>query len=212
MRGSVSKYRIVLNRKRRRRLECIVRRRTPSHWLVSRARIILLSATGMAVKDVAASLSVDTQVVRRWRKRFIAGGVEGLRDRPRSGRPVTIAPKVWEKIATLVVQPPTKFGLSLGRWSVRELCAYLERRYKMSVSPSSVSRFLRSMALKPHRVKYWLNPSDPDFDEKAARICKLYLSPPPRTTVLCIDEKPGIQALARRYPGAADEAGASASR
>jgi transposase len=66
------------------------------------------------------------------------------------------------------------------------------------------------MALKPHRVKYWLNPKDPEFDEKAAQICKLYLSPPPRTTVLCIDEKPGIQALARRYPTVAMKPGRAA--
>ncbi len=199
MRGSVSKYKIVLKRKHRQRLNCIVRRRTPSHWRVIRAKIILLSAKGLAIRDIGAALSLDVQVVRRWRKRFIAGGIDALRDRRRTGRPARISNKVWQKVATLVVQPPTKFGLPLARWSVRELSTFLKKRYRWRVSPASVSRFLRSMALKPHRVKYWLNPTDPEFDEKAARICKLYISPPPRTTVLCIDEKPGIQALARRY-------------
>ena len=56
------------------------------------------------------------------------------------------------------------------------------------------------MALKPHRVRYWLNPSDPDFDAKAAEICKLYVSPPAGTTVRCVDEKPGVQALKRTAP------------
>lgn len=199
MRGSVSKYKIVLKRKHKKRLECIVRRRTPSHWRVIRAKVILLSAKKLGVNEVSRALSLDPQVVRRWKKRFIAGGVEALRDRTRTGRPARIAKKVWQKIATLVVQPPTKFGLPLARWSVRELSGYVRSRYGWKVSRASVSRFLRSMALKPHRVKYWLNPTDPEFDEKAARICKLYISPPPKTTVLCIDEKPGIQALARRY-------------
>jgi len=138
--------------------------------------------------------------VRRWRKRFISGGFEGLKDRERSGRPPSIEARVWQKVATLVVQPPTKFGRELARWSVRELSCFLNDRYGWAVSPASISRFLRSMALKPHRVKYWLNPSDPDFDEKAAVICKLYVSPPPRAVVLCIDEKPGVQALSRRHP------------
>jgi transposase len=71
------------------------------------------------------------------------------------------------------------------------------------VSRSSISRFLRSMALKPHRIRYWLNPGDPDFDAKAAKICKLYVSPPAGTTVLCVDEKPGVQALKRATPARA---------
>lgn len=200
MRGSVSKYQIVLKRKQRKRLQAVVRRRTPSHWRVIRAKVVLLSAEQMPIAEICAALSLDQQVVRRWRKRFIAGGVDALKDRPRTGRPAEIPTKVWQKIATLVVQPPTKFGLPLARWSVRELSALLQERYGWQVGRTSVSRFLRSMALKPHRVKYWLNPKDPDFDEKAARICDLYLSPPPKTTVLSVDEKPGIQALKRLRP------------
>jgi transposase len=201
MRGSVSKYQIVLKQKQKKRLLRVVRRRTPSHWMVARAKVVLLSGERKSIKEVCAALSLDHQVVRRWRKRFIEKGVDGLRDRPRSGRPSAIQRQVWQKIATLVVQPPTKFGLPLARWSVRELSTFLDQRYGWQVSAASVCRFLRSMALKPHRVKYWLNPKDPEFDEKAARICELYLSPPPKTTVLCLDEKPGIQALQRLHPG-----------
>lgn len=200
MRGTVSKYRVRLNRKQRKRLESVVRRRTPEHWLVIRAKVILLCASGEAALWICASLSLDRQVVRRWRKRFIEGGFDALKDRDRTGRPPRIEPKVWQKVATLVVQPPTKFGRELARWSVRELSRFLEDRYGWSVSAASLSRFLQAMALKPHRVKYWLNPADPDFDEKAAVICQLYLTPPPRTVVLCLDEKPGVQALARRFP------------
>lgn len=200
MHGTVSKYPVRLNTHRRRRLEAIVRRRQPSHWLVVRAKVILLSARRLPILTICASLSLDRQVVRRWRKRYIAGGIESLRDRPRAGRPTMVVACVWQKVATLVVQSPTKFGLPFARWSVRDLSVFIERRYGWTVSRSSLSRFLRSMALKPHRVRYWLNPTDPDFDKKAAVICHLYVAPPAKTVVLSLDEKPGVQALERRYP------------
>ena len=73
-------------------------------------------------------------------------------------------------------------------------------RFGLKASRSSLGRFLRKMALKPHRIRYFLNPTDPDFDAKAAKICKLYVSPPAKTTVLSVDEKPGIQALRRKHP------------
>jgi transposase len=200
MRGTVSKYQVQLNPKRRKRLLSVIRRRQPSHWLVTRAKLVLMSGAGARMVDICASLSLDRQVVRRWCRRFIDGGMDALKDRPRSGRPSTIAAKVWQKVATLVVQPPSKFGLPFERWSVRDLSSFLRQRYQWHVSRSSLSRFLRSMALKPHRVKYWLNPTDPEFDEKAAVICALYVSPPSKTTVLSLDEKPGVQALSRKFP------------
>lgn len=200
MRGTVSKYQITLKRKQRKWLAGVIRRRTPSHWLVLRAKIILLVAARRSVVEVCAALSVDRQVVRRWCKRFTVGGVHALSDRPRTGRKPSIKPRVWQKVATVVVQPPTKFGLDAPRWTLRELSGFLHRRFGCLVGRSSLSRFLRSMALKPHRIKYWLNPTDPDFDEKAAVICNLYLAPPPKTTVLSLDEKPGVQAKSRRFP------------
>jgi transposase len=200
MRGSVAKYKIALKRKQRQRLEGIVRRRNCSHWLVLRARIILLSQFGRRVVDTAAALSIDEQRVRRWRKRFIEGGMDALRDRQRGGRPRRISDKAWTKIAVLVVQPPRKFGVALNRWTVRELSRFVDKRHGWRISRSSVSRFLRGMALKPHRFRYWLNPKDPDFDAKAAEICRLYLSPPPKTTVLSIDEKPGVPLRTRVHP------------
>ena len=200
MRGRLSKYSVRLNWKPRKRLERVVRRRSARHWMVSRAKIVLLSHEGKQVSEICAALSLDHQVVRRWLKRYREFGFDGLKDRCRSGRPPEIKPKVWEKVATLVVQSPERFGLPMERWSVRELATYLKRRFGWEVSKSSLSRFFRSAALKPHRVQYWLNPTDPDFDKKAARICKLYISPPAKATVLCIDEKPGVQALERRHP------------
>lgn len=199
MRGTVSKYRVALKPKQRRRLSKVVARRKPSHWLVIRARVVLMAGAGRSIFEICAALSLDRQVVRRWCKRFLLFGFEGLRDRARSGRPPLLKPTLWQKAATVIVQPPTKFGLPFSRWSVRELSRFLLDRYAMGVSRSSLSRFLRAMSLKPHRLKYWLNPADPDFDRKAAAICEIYVAPPPKTTVLCVDEKPGIQALSRRF-------------
>jgi len=200
MRGRVTKYRVRLNRKPRKRLEALVRRRTPQHWMVQRARVVLLSDDGLEICEISLRLSVDHQVVRRWIRRYLADGFDGLKDRRRTGRPAEIEPHVWQKLATLVVQAPEKFNIPLARWSVRALEDFVARRYGWRVSRASVSRFLRSMAIKPHRVRYWLNPSDPDFDRKAARICRLYVSPPAGTTVLSLDEKPGVQALRRVHP------------
>lgn len=164
-------------------------------------RVVLLSAKGFGIHEICQRLSLDHQLVRRWLKRYLADGFDGLKDRARTGRPPAIEPRVWQKLATLVVQSPQKFDLPLARWSVRALADFLARRYGWRVSRASISRFLRAMAIKPHRVKYWLNPADPDFDKKAARICRLYVSPPARTTVLSLDEKPGVQALRRLHAG-----------
>jgi transposase len=168
--------------------------------LVQRATIVLLSDDGLSIADIAEQLELDRQRVRRWLRRYSQDGKAGLKDAQRSGRPPEIEPKVWQKAAAVVVQAPGKFGLPFARWSVRTLSAFLWERYGLEVSPASLSRFLRSMALKPHRLKYWLNPTDPDFDDKARRICRLYCHPPKGATVLSLDEKPGVQALRRRHP------------
>ena len=97
MQGTVSKYCVALKRKQRKWLERVVRRRTPSHWLVQRARAILLGAEGQSIQSICQQLSMDRQVVRRWRKRFLIGGVHSLKDRPRPGRPPVIGAKVWQK-------------------------------------------------------------------------------------------------------------------
>lgn len=200
MRGRISRYTVRLNRKPRKRLEGLVRRRTQEHAMVMRAKIVLGSAKGATIAQICQMYSLDHQMVRRWIKRYVAQGYDGLRDSKRSGRPTLIKPLWWQKVTTVVVQDPRKFGLPIRWWSLRELSAFLRERYGYQVSASSLCRFLRTLALKPHRVRYWLNPTDPDFDKKARKICKLYISPPADTTVLSLDEKPGIQALRRVHP------------
>ena len=90
MQGRVSRYRVRLNPKPRKRLEALVRRRSPQHWLVLRARIVLLSHQGWRIWQICDALSVDHQVARRWLKRYLKDGYDGLRDQQRSGRPATI--------------------------------------------------------------------------------------------------------------------------
>ena len=200
MRGRISKYLVFLNTKKRRQLERVVRRRSVQSWRVQRAQIILVSNGGKSIESVCNALTLDRQVVRRWRKRFLEGGMDALQDKPKTGRPEEIDEKIWRKTATLIVQSPTKFGIEQGRWTVRLMRDYLWEKYSWEVSRSAINRFLKKMALKPHRIKYWLNPADPDFDEKALKICEIYLNPPKGKTVLSIDEKPGVQALSRKYP------------
>ena len=115
MRGRVSQYRVQLNRKPRQRLEALVRRRTPEHYMVMRAKIVLASASGLSIGRICEVFSLDHQVVRRWIKKYIALGYDGLKDANRSGRPPAIGPNVWQKITTMVVQPPKKFGVPLTR-------------------------------------------------------------------------------------------------
>lgn len=99
-----------LKAKARRRLEALVRRRSPAHWKVTRARIVLLSHKGNGIDEIARALSVDHQVVRRWLKRHMAHAFDGLKGRPKTGRPTEIEPEVWQKLTTLVVQSPEKFS------------------------------------------------------------------------------------------------------
>src|SRR3954465_4015360 len=80
MQGRISKYRVGFNRKPRKRLEVLVRRRTPEHRMVQRARIVVLADDGRSVQEICASLSVDRQVVRRWLKRYGAAGFDGLKE------------------------------------------------------------------------------------------------------------------------------------
>ena len=102
MQRRVTKYRVRLKAKPRCRLEALVRRRSPAHWKVTRARIVLLSHKGNGIREIACALSVDHQVVRRWLKRYLVLGFDGLSDRPKTGRPTEIEPQVWQKLATLL--------------------------------------------------------------------------------------------------------------
>jgi transposase len=166
---------------------------------VLRAQIVLAAADGRANGAIARELEVSVNTVRKWRGRFAAGGLDGLRDAQRSGRPRIYGPHVRVAIvATATSAPPHPEAT----WSHRTIAAQVAGTCFAPVSASQVGRILADLDLKPHKVRGWLTRRDtPDFWERAADVCALYLDPPEGAVVLSIDEKTAIAARSRRYPG-----------
>jgi len=157
---------------------------------VSRAKILLLAADGQEDVAIAAAVGCARQRCARVRQRFLRDGLEGLqRDAPRSGRPTK---HNAQRIVTLTT---TTQPAQATDWS-RALMAQAA-----GVSPSTVGRVWRRHGLKPHRVATFKVSRDPEFAEKLEAIVGLYLAPPERALVLCVDEKSQIQALDRTQPG-----------
>ena len=171
-------------------------------WL--RAQIVLAAARGRANARIAADLGVSADTVRKWRGRFAARGLDGLKDLPRSGRPRRISALDRAAVVALACQLPAATGVPLARWSGPELAAEITKAGLAGpISPSSVLRILAEHPLKPWQYQSWLFPRDPGFAAKATVILDLYqgyyqgkrLRPGDR--IICVDAKPSIQARAR---------------
>ena len=172
-------------------LEAITRStRTPA-GLVQRARLILALADGASYSELTARWGVAATSISRWKQRFLARGIGGLPDAPRSGRPDRLAPAVEARILALTQQAPPP---PLTQWSVRRMAA------RVGVSPATVQRVWARAGLQPHRLERYVTSDDPDFERKAADILGLYLHPPAHAAVFCVDEKTAIQALDRLDP------------
>lgn len=170
--------------------------------LYQRAAIIWRLAEGHSVREVADHHRVTSKTVRKWARRFQAEGMNGLYDRPRSGRPpVFSAERRCELIAMACARPDT-YGLTgEPRWTVSTLTRSANRAVNgLQMSRTSVWRTLHRNALKPHRQVMWLHSPDPQFKEKVNAIVALYRIPLDDAVVLCVDEKPGIQAVERKHP------------
>jgi len=171
-----------------------------------RAKIILLLAEDRgAVSAVARRLRIDRKTVRLWRERFRANGVRGLKDRPRSGRPAEIDAVTRCQVVAMACGSPADAGIPHRElWTVDSLheavLKFQAAHHGRPLSRTSVLRILNEADIRPHRMRLWLHSPDPDFRAKATEICKLYTSPPKGATVLCIDEKTGMQALGRKHP------------
>lgn len=174
-------------------------------WL--RAQIVLAAARGRASARIAADLHVSVDTVRKWRGRFAARGLDGLKDLPRCGRPRRISALERAAICALACQLPAATGVPLARWSGPELAAEITKAGLASpISPSSVLRILAEHPIKPWQYQSWIYPRDPDFAAKASVILDLYqgyyqgkrLRPGDR--IISVDAKPSIQARARRHP------------
>ena len=182
-------------------LEATVRTATAPFRAVQRARIVLLAGAGMSNAAISGRLDCTEDTVRTWRDRFAADRrIEALRDLPRSGRPARVSMETRVELIKLACSPPAaRRGRS--HWSHSALRIGLTAATGVALSESEIGRILRNEQLRPHRMRLWLHSPDPEFREKAARVCRLYLNPPPGATVLCVDEKTQIQALRRRFPG-----------
>jgi transposase len=174
-----------------------------------RAQIVLGAARGRTNAQIAADLHVSVDMVRKWRGRFAAWRLDGLRDLPRSGRPRRISAAERAAVVALACQLPAATGVPLSRWTGPELAAELAARgLAGSISVSSVLRILAEHPVKPWQYRSWIYPRAPDFEAKARVILDLYqgfyqgkpLRPGDR--LLSFDAKPSIQARGRCHPTA----------
>jgi transposase len=167
------------------------RRHKTSQALAVRARIVLACAQGTANKDVASRLRISKQMVGKWRQRFVDKRLDGLLDEPRPGAPRQIGDEVVEAVIARTLQE--KPG-DATHWSTRTLAG------RMQLSQSTVSRIWRAFGLQPHRQETFKLSTDALFVDKVRDIVGLYLAPPTKAVVLCVDEKSQIQALDRTQP------------
>ncbi len=177
-----------------------------AHRDVLRARIVLGAADGATNTDIAAEVGVHVDTARKWRKRFWAHGMDGLKDLPR-GQRATFEPVQVAGVKALACTPPRDRGLPLARWSCADLAREaIDQGLVATISPTTVRRWLAADAIKPWQHRSWIFPRDPDFAVKAGRVLDLYtrrLDGEPLDDddyVLSADEKPGVQARQRIHP------------
>jgi transposase len=184
---------ITITAQERAELERLVANRNTPAKVGWRAEIILASAAGESVKAICRATGKSKPCVWRWQARFAEEGIEGLKrdkTRPPGRKPLTddVRAKVLAKTATAT--PP-----NATHWSVRSMAK------EMGISHTSVQRIWREAGIKPHLVKTFKISNDPDFEEKVTDVVGLYMNPPDKALVLCVDEKSQIQALDRSQPG-----------
>ncbi|KAB2845997.1 MAG: IS630 family transposase [Hyphomicrobiaceae bacterium] len=168
------------------------RRRRSAAGLAQRSRIVLAAAQGETNTAIAAEIGVSLPTVRRWRGRFAERGLDGLLDEPRPGQPRKISDEQIEEVIVKTLESTPPDGGT--HWSTRRMAA------ATGLNQTAISRIWRAFGLQPHRVEHWKLSKDPLFVEKVRDIVGLYLDPPERAFVLCVDEKSQIQALDRSAP------------
>jgi transposase len=185
------KAELVLSDEERVVLERLTKRRNSAQAMALRARIILACATGATNLAVADQLGVNPATVGKWRNRFVVDRLQGLFDEDRPGHPRTITD---DKVEAVIVKTLEEKPPDATHWSTRSMAK------KTGMSQASVSRIWRAFGLQPHRVDSFKLSTDPLFVDKVKDIVGLYLDPPERAVVLCVDEKSQIQALNRYQP------------
>lgn len=177
-------------------LERRVRARTTPKRVLQRAQVILLAADGVANRQIAKRVGMHENYVGEWRRRFDVERLDGLGDRCRSGRPRVYS---HDDRVAIVAKATSERPEHDSQWSHRLLADALAD--SIGISESQIGRILASMDVKPHLVRSWLTrPDDPEFFERAADVCGLYLSPPANALVLSVDEKTAVAARSRKHP------------
>lgn len=185
------KAQLILSAAERERLEAWTRRRRTAQALALRSQIVLDCAGGAQSKDVAKRLRCTPQTVCKWRNRFVRLRLDGLLDAPRPGAPRTIDDARVDKVIAMTLEQRPK---NATHWSTRTMAQ------ASGLTQTAVSRIWRTFGLQPHRQETFKLSTDPLFVAKTRDIVGLYLDPPTKAMVLCVDEKSQIQALDRTQP------------
>lgn len=172
-------------------LKSWTRRPTTAQALACRAQIILAAADGWNNIEIADDLGVSRNMVGRWRQRFLDRRIDGLLDAPRPGTRRTIKDADVDRVLAKTLEQKPK---SATHWTTRSMADVT------NMSQSAVSRIWRAFSLQPHRVETFKLSNDPLFVDKVRDIVGLYIDPPDKAVVLCVDEKSQIQALERTQP------------
>jgi transposase len=180
-----------LTDEQREALERWTRRPTTAQALAQRARIVLACARGGSDMAIADELGLYRSTIGKWRRRFLKLGVDGLLDEPRPGAPRKISDADVERLIAKTLETKPR---GATHWSTRSMAR------ETMMSQSAVSRIWRAFGLQPHRAETFKLSKDPLFVEKVRDIVGLYMAPPDRAMVLCVDEKSQIQALDRTMP------------
>ena len=175
---------IELSEDERGQLESWARRHTSAQALALRSRVVLLAAEGLNNTEIAQRLGVHRPMVRKWRGRFAEHRLDGLTDEPRPGQPRKITDaKVEEVIARTLESAPK----DATHWSTRSMAR------EVGLTQTAISQIWRAFGLQPHRQETWKLSKDPLFIEKVRDVVGLYLNPPERAVVLCVDEETPTQ-------------------
>jgi putative transposase len=191
MRTGRPKTPIFLSEEEEEQLKSMVNSRSLPHGLVTRAQIVLMAAEGATNHAIAQEVRLSLPAVCKWRQRYLQQGLSGLHDELRPGRPRSISD---EKVAVLIrktLQTKPKDGT---HWSIRSIAK------QTKLSRPTVHRIWQAFGIQPHRQRHFKLSTDPFFVEKVRDIVALYLNPPDKAMVLCVDEKSQIQALNRTQP------------
>jgi len=191
MRTGRPKKPIILSDQEHEQLTSIVRSRSLPHGLVTRAHIVLMAAEGVTSNEIAKKVALSAQSVCKWRQRYLQQGILGLHDELRPGRPRSVSD---EQVATLIRKTLNTKPKKGTHWTIRSMAKETE------LSRPTVHRVWKAFGLQPHRQRHFKLSTDPFFVEKLRDIVGLYLNPPDKAMVLCVDEKSQVQALDRTQP------------